>query len=105
MSTLQFDPNQLGYNSDVVVIGGGMAGLVATWRLVREGVDVILLEAKDRVGGRINSGTFNFSPSSLFSLPRRWWPRRIDRCQCRAWFSVVGGRDRLLARCVYSRRP
>ena len=49
---LQFDPNQLGYNADVIVIGAGISGLVATWRLLREGVDAVLLEARDRVGGR-----------------------------------------------------
>ena len=69
MSTLQFDPNQLGYNADVIVIGAGVSGLVATWRLVREGVDVILLEAKDRVGGRVSSGTFN---GESYDLGARW---------------------------------
>ena len=69
MSTLQFDPNQLGFNADVIVVGGGLSGLVATWRLVREGVDVILLEAKERVGGRISSGTFN---GETYDLGARW---------------------------------
>lgn len=69
MSTLQFDPNQLGYNADVIVVGGGISGLVATWRLVREGVDAVLLEAKDRVGGRISGGTFN---GETYDLGARW---------------------------------
>ncbi len=69
MSTLQFDPNQLGYNADVVVIGAGISGLVATWRLIREGVDAVLLEARDRVGGRANSGTFN---GESYDLGARW---------------------------------
>jgi len=37
---------------DVVVIGAGAAGIAATRRLVDAGVDVLLLEACDRVGGR-----------------------------------------------------
>jgi putrescine oxidase len=39
--------------SDVVVVGAGAAGLAATYRLVRAGRDVVVLEARDRVGGRL----------------------------------------------------
>jgi monoamine oxidase len=35
-----------------IVIGAGLAGLTAAWTLVREGREVIVLEAEDRVGGR-----------------------------------------------------
>ena len=37
----------------VVVIGAGMAGLVAAFELDRSGHDVLVLEAQNRVGGRI----------------------------------------------------
>jgi monoamine oxidase len=37
---------------EVVVVGGGLAGLTAARRLARESVDVGLLEARNRVGGR-----------------------------------------------------
>jgi monoamine oxidase len=37
----------------VVVIGAGLAGLVAAYELKREGHEVIVLEAQNRVGGRI----------------------------------------------------
>jgi monoamine oxidase len=37
----------------VVVIGGGLAGLVAAHELKRQGHQVVVLEAQDRVGGRI----------------------------------------------------
>lgn len=38
---------------EVVVIGGGLAGLAATTRLCTAGHDVMLLEARDRLGGRV----------------------------------------------------
>lgn len=40
---------------DVVVIGAGLAGLNAASLLEAEGVDVLVLEAQARVGGRIHS--------------------------------------------------
>ncbi|HEX2129098.1 MAG TPA: FAD-dependent oxidoreductase, partial [Solirubrobacterales bacterium] len=38
--------------ADVVVVGAGFAGLAAARGLASEGVDVVVLEARDRVGGR-----------------------------------------------------
>jgi monoamine oxidase/putrescine oxidase len=39
--------------SDVVVLGAGLAGLAAARNLAAGGADVVVLEARDRVGGRV----------------------------------------------------
>lgn len=39
--------------ADVLVIGGGAAGLAAAQELTKAGLKVILIEARDRLGGRI----------------------------------------------------
>lgn len=39
-------------NPDVVVIGAGSAGIAAARRLLAEGLEVVVIEAADRIGGR-----------------------------------------------------
>ena len=39
----------------IVIIGAGMAGLVAAYELSQVGHEVTILEARDRVGGRVNT--------------------------------------------------
>jgi len=40
-------------SAQVIVIGAGFAGITAALRLIEKGVDVVVLEARDRVGGRV----------------------------------------------------
>ena len=43
--------------TDVVVLGAGLAGLTAARDLARGGADVLVLEARSRVGGRVEATT------------------------------------------------
>lgn len=42
-------------DAQVVVVGAGYAGLIAARDLRRHGIDVLVLEARDRVGGRVHT--------------------------------------------------
>jgi monoamine oxidase len=45
-------PPGVGNRTKVVILGGGIAGLVAAWELRKAGFDCTLLEARQRPGGR-----------------------------------------------------
>lgn len=50
------EPNAVvGASEPVVVVGAGLAGLAAAQRLSRSGVEVVVLEASDSVGGRVRT--------------------------------------------------
>ncbi len=51
-----FEPLQEDLNTDVLIVGGGLAGLLCAWRLSQLGVDCALVEA-DRVCGGITKDT------------------------------------------------
>ncbi|TIV34413.1 MAG: FAD-dependent oxidoreductase, partial [Mesorhizobium sp.] len=41
--------------TDVVIVGAGFTGLCAALELNRAGIDFLVLEARDRVGGRVEA--------------------------------------------------
>jgi monoamine oxidase len=56
--------------STVVVVGAGFAGLSAARDLHRAGIDVVVVEARDRVGGRVHS--IRLSNGAVAELGAEW---------------------------------
>lgn len=54
-SHLSKDSSSPHLDADVIVLGAGISGLAAAAELVKRGNRVIVLEARDRIGGRIDS--------------------------------------------------
>jgi oxygen-dependent protoporphyrinogen oxidase len=48
--------------STVGIVGGGITGLTAAWTLAEAGVDVVVLEARDRLGGVIRTDLIDDVP-------------------------------------------
>jgi len=62
---------------NVVVVGAGISGLVAAWRLERSGVATTVLEATDRPGGRVQTERVDgylvdTGPDAATAGYRRW---------------------------------
>lgn len=62
---------------DVIVVGAGYAGLTATREFIKAGKNVLLLEARDRVGGRV--WTQRFDDGTYVDLGGAWVGPTQDR--------------------------
>ena len=59
--------------SKVIIVGGGNAGLSAGYQLYKAGVPFVLLEASDRVGGRVKEGDYqdiHYNDGAAFTEPQ-----------------------------------
>ncbi len=74
-------------NCDVLVIGAGAAGLSACRELSKAGVDLICIEARDRIGGRIFTLTDPLSP-----LPIELGPEFVHGRPPETWDLLRSGR-------------
>ena len=69
----------LSRGADVVVVGGGAAGLAAARVLAGAGLDVLLLEPADRLGGRIATDTVDgFRIDRGFQVVNTAYPALAD---------------------------
>ena len=65
--------------TEVLIVGGGLSGLHTAYELEKRGVDYLLIEARERLGGRIESRHWpdsEYTPSQpAFDLGPAWfWP-------------------------------
>jgi len=66
-------------DAEVIIVGAGVSGLTAAWQLKKRGISYLLVEARNRTGGRI------FSPSAYtsdYDLGPSWiWPGQHNVAQ------------------------
>src|SRR5881397_2102221 len=67
---------------DVVVIGGGFAGVTAARDLRQRGYRVLILEARDRLGGRTWTAEFAGQPVEMGGAWVHW-------CQPHVWAEIT----------------
>src|SRR5262245_50789120 len=71
-----------GRDADVIVVGAGLAGLVAARQLIAARRDVLVLEARDRVGGRTVNASIG--AGKVTEMGGQWVGPTQDRVLARA---------------------
>lgn len=56
----------------VIIIGAGFAGLAAAYKLHQRKIDVVVLEARNRIGGRVFSHTIDAQEKLVVELGGEW---------------------------------
>ena len=85
-------------SADAIVIGGGIAGLETTRHLTQAGLHVVLLEARDRLGGRIWTQYVDGQPVELGAEFIHGRPPEIFNAVSRAALKVVPVEGRIVAK-------
>jgi monoamine oxidase len=72
MDPRAFVPAPVPETTRVVVVGSGFAGLVAAYKLRKAGIDVHVLEAQPRVGGRVSTAYYPGGAQAEFGVQELW---------------------------------
>jgi monoamine oxidase len=69
----------------VIILGAGLSGLTAAYQLKKSGLDVVLLEARNRIGGRVFTHTIDEPSKMTVELGAEWvgesHPKIIGYCK------------------------
>ena len=62
----------IGTKPKVIIIGAGFAGLSAAYSLYKKNIDFIILESRNRIGGRVFSHTMDETENLVIELGAEW---------------------------------
>lgn len=62
----------VGKKPKVIIIGAGFAGLAAAYKLHQRNIDFVILEARNRIGGRVFSHTIDEQEKLVVELGAEW---------------------------------
>ena len=71
----------IGKRPKVIIIGAGFAGLSAAYSLYKRGIDFIILEARNRISGRVFSHTIDEKENLIVELGAEWIGNSHERLQ------------------------
>lgn len=69
---LSFHDTPVPAETRVVVVGAGLAGLITAYKLRQTGVEVHVLEATDRIGGRVATARYPDGAQGEFGMQEVW---------------------------------
>lgn len=72
LATSKFEQFLIGPRPRVIIIGAGFAGLAAAYSLYKRKIDFIILEARNRISGRVFSNTIDEKEGLVIELGAEW---------------------------------
>ena len=71
----------IGTKPKVIIIGAGFAGLSAAYYLHKKKIDFVILEARNRISGRVFSHTMDEKENLIIELGAEWVGNSHERMQ------------------------